>query len=153
MSVDDERRRRELTILKLISERSLGTQAELIRALGSEGCEVTQATVSRDIRRLGLLKQPLANGGFRYVSPGAGEASDGSGSRLNLGNFVVGFAEAEAFLALRTRPGRAMAVASTLDELNLASVVGTLAGDDLVLILVERADQRQAVQANLAQYF
>ncbi len=153
MSVDDERRRRELKILKLISQEALGTQADLVRALVSQGCEVTQATVSRDIRRLGLLKQPQPDGGFRYVPPVGGERVDGLASRLNLGDFVVGFAEAEAFLALRTRPGRAMVVASTLDELNLASVVGTLAGDDLVLVLVERADQRAAVQADLAQYF
>ncbi len=152
MSADHERGRRERAIVKLIETRPLGTQAELIEALNSDGFEVTQATISRDIRRLGLVKEPLSQGGYRYTAP---RTRDGTSDtrRLNLTSFVVGFAEAEAFLAVKTLPGRAMVVATSIDEMELPSVSGTLAGDDLVLVLIEKADQRDNVRSALDEYF
>lgn len=148
---DHERARRERAIFKLIESGSLGTQAELVNALNADGFEVTQATVSRDIRRLGLVKEPLSSGGYRYTVPrtrtGLSEAR-----RLDLTSFVVGFAEVESFLAVRTLPGRAMAVAISIDEMELPSVSGTLAGDDLVLVLIEKADQRDKVRSALDEF-
>lgn len=152
MSADHERGRRERAIVKLIESRPLGTQAELVHALNADGFEVTQATVSRDIRRLGLIKEPLSQGGYRYTVPRA-RTGLSDARRLDLTSFVVGFAEAEAFLAVKTLPGRAMAVAISIDEMELPSVSGTLAGDDLVLVLIERADQRENVRAALDEFF
>ncbi len=152
MSADQERGRRERAIVQLIGKRPLGTQAELVDALTEDGFEVTQATVSRDIRRLGLVKEPLSAGGYRYSSPGTAR-SKGSARRPDLASFVLGFAEAEAFLAVRTLPGRAMAVAISIDEMGVPGLTGTLAGDDLVLVLIERADQRERVRAALDDYF
>lgn len=155
MSADQERGRRERAIIKLIASRPLSTQAELVTALTHDGFEVTQATVSRDVRRLGLIKQPLPQGGYRYSTPRSSEQRTGEpgGHRLDLASFVVGFAEAESFLAVRTLPGRAMAVAISIDEMGLPSVTGTLAGDDLVLVLIDRAEQRQNVRSALDEYF
>lgn len=150
MSADRERGRRERAIIKLIKSRPLGTQAELISALNEDGFEVTQATVSRDIRRLGLVKEPLAGGGYRYTSGGGRTEQT---RRMDLASFVVGFAEAEAFLAVRTLPGRAMAVATSIDEMELGAVSGTLAGDDLVLVLIERAELREDVRSALDEFF
>lgn len=152
MSADQERNRRERAIVKLIKERPLGTQAELIRALTEDGFEVTQATVSRDIRRLGLIKKPLRGGGYRYSS--SAESSSKSRERkLHLSSFVVGFADVESFLAVRTLPGRAMAVATSIDEMEIPSVAGTLAGDDTVLVLIERAEQRDNVRSAIDEFF
>ena len=153
MSTDHERGRRERAIIKLIESRPLGTQAELVSALTGDGFEVTQATVSRDIRRLGLVKQPLAEGGYRYSAPRNGSSLEEGSRRPNLASFVVGFAEVETFLAVRTRPGRAMAVAISIDEMGLPSVTGTLAGDDLVLVLIDRAEQRDNVRSALDEFF
>ncbi len=152
MSADHERGRRERAIVKLIESRPLGTQAELVNALNEDGFEVTQATVSRDIRRLGLIKEPLSQGGYRYTVPRT-RTGLSDARRLDLTSFVLGFAEAEAFLAVKTLPGRAMAVAISIDEMELPSVSGTLAGDDLVLVLIERADQRENVRAALDEFF
>jgi transcriptional regulator of arginine metabolism len=148
MPADQERSRRERSILQLIAQRPVGTQAELIGALIEQGFEVTQATISRDIRRLGLVKKPMPDGGFRYLAPvGMAPASPG------LGAFVTGFVQVEALLAIRTLPGRAMAVATAIDELSFPSVTGTLAGDDLVLILVDKADRREQVREALERFF
>ena len=152
MPADHERGRRERAIVELIEGAPLGTQAELISALTERGFEVTQATVSRDIRRLGLVKQPLPQGGYRYSVPRRREPSSGT-RRLELASFVTGFAEVEAFLAVRTLPGRAMAVATSIDEMSLPSVSGTLAGDDLVLVLLDSAAQRDNVRSALDAHF
>ena len=152
MSADHERGRRERAIVKLIETRPLGTQAELVIALNADGFEATQATVSRDIRRLGLVKEPQAQGGYRYTVPRT-RAGLSDARRLDLTSFVVGFAEVEAFLAVQTLPGRAMTVAISIDEMELPSVSGTLAGDDLVLVLIDRADQRDNVRSALDEYF
>jgi transcriptional regulator of arginine metabolism len=152
MPPDHERGRRERAIIELIEQSPLSTQAELIRALTGRGFEVTQATVSRDIRRLGLVKEPLPQGGYRYSAPNQRKAAE-NGRRLELASFVTGFAEVEAFLAVRTLPGRAMAVATSIDEMELPSVSGTLAGDDLVLVLLDRAEARKPVREALKQYF
>jgi arginine repressor len=66
---------------------------------------------------------------------------------------VTGFAEVESFLAVKTLPGRAMAVAISIDEMGLPSVSGTLAGDDMVLVLIERAEQRDNVRSALDEFF
>jgi transcriptional regulator of arginine metabolism len=130
----------------------MGTQAELISALTEDGFEVTQATVSRDIRRLGLIKEPLPQGGYRYSPPRSHQPVKAT-RRLDLTSFVVGFAEVESLLAVRTLPGRAMAVAISIDEMSLPSVTGTLAGDDLVLVLIDRAEQRDKVRSALDDFF
>lgn len=150
MPADHERGRRERAIIKLIGKRPLGTQAELISALIKDGFEVTQATVSRDIRRLGLIKEPMPEGGYRYTAP---RSRPQKARRLDLASFVTGFAEVETFLGVRTLPGRAMAVAISIDEMNLPSVTGTLAGDDLVLVLIDRAEQRENVRSALDEFF
>lgn len=152
MPADHERGRRERAIIKLIRQHPMGTQAELIEALTRDGFEVTQATVSRDIRRLGLVKEPLPQGGYRYSAPRS-RPQPKAPRRLDLASFVTGFAEVETFLAVRTLPGRAMAVAISIDEMSLPSVTGTLAGDDLVLVLIDRAEQRDNVRSALDEFF
>lgn len=139
-----EQRRREECILRLIESSRIGTQTELVTALLEEGFEVTQATVSRDVRRMGLLKGPHPDGGSTYRAP-----LQGSSPGPALASFVLESARAECFRILRTLPGRAMAVAAAIDELDLPGVVGTLAGDDLVLILIASRAQESRVMSAL----
>ena len=120
-------------LLSLIAERPIGTQQELVEALQERGLEVTQATVSRAIKRLGIVKL-----GSRYVV--APQPS-----------YVVGLEPAEGMLVVKTRAGRASAVACQIDEAGLAQVVATLAGDDTVLVLTRTRQERAVVQAALEE--
>ena len=146
----NEKERREQAIFNLIDNRTIGTQAELVDALNESGFDVTQATVSREVRRLGLVKKPLPGGGFRYSVP---VSRSRAARRFSLGSFVTGFSQVEAFCVLNTLPGRAMMVAVTIDELELDEVAGTLAGDDLVLVLIKRQKDRERVEAALSEFF
>lgn len=145
MSNEDERQRRERAIVRVIESRPVRTQAELIAALTEEGLEVTQATVSRDIRRLGLVKAPRNEGGSQYRLPSFSSSTAVRAVR-DLSEFVISLEPVEALLAVRTLPGRAMAVATAIDETELAGVTGTLAGDDTVLVMIARREQQAQVQ-------
>lgn len=151
MSADQERNRRERAIIKLIASRPLASQAELVSALHEIGLKATQATVSRDIRRLGLVKEPLPEGGFRYTAP-LERSGKRAPRRPSVSSFVLGFAPVESLLAVRTLPGRAMAVAISIDEMELPSVTGTIAGDDTVLVLLDSVEQRDQVRAALDDF-
>lgn len=143
------RRRRENAILEIVSERPIHTQAELVEALTQRGIEATQSTVSRDVRRLGLVKAPTGDGGSRYERPSAAEASRSTvEARLEgaFHEFVRGMTEGRAILALRTPPGAANAVAVALDEAELDEVAGTVAGDDTVFVLVRREEDLERLR-------
>lgn len=148
MSEQSEKERREAAIFNLISERALQTQAELVGALLEAGFEVTQATVSRDVRRLGLVKKPLTGGGFAYSAP---ETETARPKPLRSDGFVTGISRVEAFCAINTLPGRAMAVAVTIDEMRRPEIAGTLAGDDLVLVMIKKAENQKKVEEVLRE--
>lgn len=145
-----EKEKREEAIFRLIENEPIGTQTELVDALVERGFDVTQATVSRDVRSLGLVKRPLPGGGFRYSAPGR---TGLSARRFDLRSFITGFSQAEAFCVVNTLPGRGMLVAVTIDELALPEVAGTLAGDDIVLILIKHAADQEKVEEALSQFF
>ena len=153
VSVESEKESRTRAIFRLIKRQAIGTQAELVEALNSAGYEVTQATASRDVRRLGLVKVPLAGGGYRYAAPSEATMPVMNDKRFNLKSFVTGVTAAEAFCVVETLPGRAMTIAVTIDEMQLSSVLGTLAGDDLVLVMIDKSEERDAVRATLTQLF
>jgi transcriptional regulator of arginine metabolism len=116
---------RQNLILRLISERSLGTQGDVVSALADEGVEVAQATVSRDLAELGVLKV-----GNRYLAlphePGA------AGIEV-LPSFVLGVVPAQNTIVIHTRDGTAGAVANVLDRVKGLKIIGTIAGQDTVM--------------------
>ena len=117
-------------ILDLVSGAPMVTQEEMVRRLSQQGLKVTQATLSRDIKELGLVKS--ADG---YELPGeAAEAPTPSLSHL-LREFVVDIREAQNLLVLKTPPGSAQPVARALDSESWPEVVGTIAGDDTILVI------------------
>jgi transcriptional regulator of arginine metabolism len=132
---------RQRAILSLIATRPVHSQEELAQFLEQQGYEVTQATVSRDIKDLGLAKVPLKNGNgmgtqFKYVEPGLGK---GYASRLHrvIAELVRDCRGSVNQIVLRTPPGSAMLVASAIDEADWPEVLGTLGGDDTVLVILE----------------
>ena len=124
MSPVDKTTRQDL-ILRLISERDLGTQQDVVVALADEGVEVAQATVSRDLAELGVLKV-----GNRYL---ALPHDPGSAGIEVLPSFVLGIVPTQNQVVIHTRDGTAGAVSSVLDRVKGLKIVGTIAGQDTVL--------------------
>jgi transcriptional regulator of arginine metabolism len=133
---------RQNLILRLISERSLGTQGDVVSALADEGVEVAQATVSRDLAELGVLKV-----GNRYLAlphePGA------AGIEV-LPSFVLGVVPAQNTIVIHTRDGTAGAVANVLDRVKGLKIIGTIAGQDTVMAVARDAAGAEEVAQMIA---
>ncbi len=137
----DKTTRQDL-ILRLISERELGTQQGVVQALGDEGVEVAQATVSRDLAELGVLKV-----GNRYL---ALPHDPGSAGIEVLPSFVLGIVPAGNQVVIHTRDGTAGAVSSVLDRVRGLKVLGTIAGRDTVLAISSDAEAAEEVAGLIA---
>jgi len=120
----------------LLTGQRFSSQEELARALGREGHPVTQATLSRDLRSLGVIKRPGADGRPSYELPGpAVEQLDRDRQMLDLRSFVNELRIAQNLVVVRTPPGHANAVGRAIDLQGFGEVVGTIAGDDTVLVV------------------
>lgn len=141
---------RHKLIASLVERRRLGTQQELIEALASVGCSVTQATVSRDIRELGLEKVRDPLGTLRYVVPHRERRLDPR-DVLNalLGQYGRRATPAQNLVVLRSEIGSAPAIARAIDRLEHPLVLGTLAGDDTCLLVAADAANAGAVADEL----
>ncbi len=137
----DKTTRQDL-ILRLISERDLGTQQDVVSALADEGVEVAQATVSRDLAELGVLKV-----GSRYL---ALPHDPGSAGIEVLPSFVLGIVPAQNQVVIHTRDGTAGAVSSVLDRVKGLNVLGTIAGQDTVLAIAPDSDAAGEVASLIA---
>ncbi len=126
---------RHAKILEIIDKFDVETQDDLAAKLAEEGIEVTQATVSRDIKELRLIKVAAKNGKYRYSST---SHSDGDISEKLLKIFSESFISsdyANNIVIVRTLPGMAQAAAFAVDSMKWAEIVGTIAGDDTIMIV------------------
>jgi transcriptional regulator of arginine metabolism len=124
-------------ILEAIRHRAIGTQSELTEYLRERGIAVTQATVSRDIKDLRLVKVGTGDGGYRYAVPSDRPEEEAlTWAKRMLKEFVVAVDSSENLVMLKTPPGSAQAVAAALDALQWPDVLGTVAGDDSILLVV-----------------
>ena len=142
---------RHRLIESVVSRKRVGTQFELLDALADSGCSVTQATVSRDIRELGLEKTHDQFGRPRYTLPNATRRSDPV-EALNsvLGQFGRTVTPAGNIVVLQSELGAAPAIARALDQLGHERVVGTLAGDDTVLVIAPSERDARTLARELA---
>lgn len=141
-------RERERAILEIVDRQVIETQSGLVRALGRCGFHVTQATVSRDVRRLGLVKVRAADGSSRYARAGAAPSPTPASRRVlqsTLREFATEFAVGNGLFAIKTHSGCANAVANALDEAEVPDVVATLAGDDTIFVLTRNPGDRAKV--------
>jgi transcriptional regulator of arginine metabolism len=131
---------RQRAILSLVAARPIHSQEELAHLLEAQGYDATQATVSRDVKELGLVKVPLKNGDggtqFKYVEPTGVTPFTGRLHRL-IAELVLEVKGSVNQIVLRTQPGSAMMVASGIDSAEWKEIIGTLGGDDTVLIILD----------------
>jgi len=128
---------RQAMIIAIIKEQEIGTQEELGEALKAKGVMVTQATLSRDIKELGLIKIPTPAGTYRYSLPQDKTPGDllRRAQRM-FADAVIAVDYAENDIIVKTTSGTAQGVAAALDDLDWPEVVGTVAGDDTILMVI-----------------
>ena len=143
---------RQHRILRILEEQPISSQAQLVQMLEGEGIVATQATVSRDLEELGAVKVRIPGGATAYAIPDFNRDRAPSDDHLKrlMGEFVVEVAHSANIAVLRTPPGSAHVVASALDRASLADVLGTVAGDDTVLVVCKEATGGATVAAELA---
>jgi len=129
---------RQDVILAVIAEENIETQYQLMEALARRGVKSTQATLSRDIRDLHLVKEMSPEGVYRYAVGGR-ESDFDHDSRLKkiFRESVVDYAVAQNLIVIKTLPGLAAAACSTLDGMNIPHLVGTIAGDDTAFLAMK----------------
>ncbi len=128
---------RQAKIMEIISTKNVETQEQLLAELQREGFRCTQATISRDIKDMRIVKELTSMGTYRYTTS-TNEISGTFTSRLNtiFRECVVGYDYAQNIIVIRTLPGLASAAGSAIDAMNMSAVVGTLAGDDTVMVVM-----------------
>lgn len=128
---------RQTKIIEIIASKDIETQEQLLEELKKAGFRSTQATISRDIKELRILKDLTAMGTYRYTI-GSKEASGAFSNRLNaiFKESVISYDYAQNLVVVKTLPTLAPAAGRAIDAMNMSVVVGTLAGDDTLLIIM-----------------
>jgi transcriptional regulator of arginine metabolism len=143
---------RQDTILRLVGERHLSTQAELAEALRGEGIDAVQTTVSRDVARLGLVKVRNGDGRLVYALPGAADLRRLGQLQSALRNWAGTMIPTGNLLVLHTPRGFAAALADAIDEAGLPEVAGTVAGDNTILVAVREGSGAAELAFELAHH-
>ena len=143
---------RQQKIIEIIENRAIETQEELAEALKAEGYEVTQSTVSRDIRQLKLTKVTSSEGKQRYSVVHKEKADLGDRYIRVFREGFVSMEEAQNILVIRTVSGMAMAVAAAIDAMQFPEVVGCIAGDDTIMAAIKTVEDTYGIMEKLRQY-
>ena len=134
------RNKRHEAILTLIRERNIETQQDLTNALATVGFDVTQATVSRDIRELNVTKISYDGNKHKYVVGRITESAGAKSYKHLLGSCIISMDNAENIVVIKTVAGMAMAVAAAIDSLALDDTVGSIAGDDTIFLAIRHSN-------------
>lgn len=140
---------RHLRIREIITNFEIETQDHLVQSLKKAGVDVTQATVSRDIKEMHLIKVPLSDGRYKYSLPPVHKYNTEEKLQRALTDAFISLDGASHFLVLKTLPGNAQAVGSLLDHLNWDEMLGTICGDDTCLIICRDETFTPEVKAKL----
>ena len=145
---------RQSVILEIITERDIETQHQLMLALAERGIKSTQATLSRDIKDMRLVKQLGPSGNYRYV---VSDSDSDLAARVKLGTIflesVISYDVAQNLLVLKTLPGLASAACSAIDTMHLEHLVGSLAGDDTVFLAMKDKESAQRLFEEIKNIF
>ena len=136
---------RQTAVLQIIEETAVETQEQLMQLLAVRGFACTQATVSRDIKQLRLVKELAPSGSYRYVAADRQEGKSSAGRLRNIfKEGVVSVEAAQNLVVVKTMPGLASAACSALDGMEIAGMVGSLAGDDTGMLIMRDSASAEA---------
>jgi transcriptional regulator of arginine metabolism len=131
-------------ILELVSSKNIKTQEELTALLNEEGYNVTQATISRDIKELRLVKATDADGNYKYsVKPIVNSLELSAKFKRILEDTVLKIDVSSSFVIIKTMPAMAQAAASSIDNMNWDEIVGTIAGDDTIFVALKTVEDAE----------
>lgn len=145
------KQRRQALILEIIGQRDVDTQEAMLACLREHGVEAAQATISRDIKELHLVKEPAGQGLYRYAPARSDSADDairrGAAEKLRgiFRDSVTSIECAQNLVILKTMPGLASAACSALDGMSLPDMLGSLAGDDTAFLAMRSSDAAAAL--------
>ena len=142
---------RQNAIIELIEKYDIETQEDMIAHLRALGYEVTQATVSRDIRELKLTKVLSSDGSYRYVKNKINHHEGNIKLNHAVVDSIVKVDYSANIVVLKTYPGLAMAVASGVDALNLSNVLGCIGGDDTIMIVTRNEESSAEISENIRE--
>lgn len=144
------RSNRQLKILDIISKHDIDTQEELVEKLKDEGFNITQATISRDIKDMGIIKTLSSDGRHYKYAVQRNNESNTSDKYLNMfKNTVVSIRASHNLVVLKTEVGSAGPAAELIDKLNLSEVLGVIAGDNTIFVAIDSVDNTEAVRTRL----
>ena len=146
------RPQRQHRISRLLEDQAVSSQAQLVELLAANGIVATQATVSRDLEDLGAVKVRIPGGTMAYAIPEHAKEASAPDDHLRrvMGEFVVDVAHSGSLVVLRTPPGSAHVIGSALDRSGLRDLLGTVAGDDTVLVICAEGAEGSKVASELA---
>jgi transcriptional regulator of arginine metabolism len=130
-----QKTKRLLAIEKIISEENISTQEELLKKLKGKGISCTQATLSRNLRQLGVSRIPDGNGGYKYSLSEKIRNSERTSPKLNIVPVIQDIVEAKGLMVIKTIPGNASNTAFFIDGAGRYEIAGTIAGDDTILVI------------------
>ncbi|MEK3890790.1 transcriptional regulator AhrC/ArgR [Bacillus sp. FSL K6-3431] len=142
---------RHIKIRELIGTKEIETQDELVERLKNENYNVTQATISRDIKELHLVKVPLIDGRYKYSLPADQRFNPLQKLKRALTDSFVGIDYSENLLVMKTLPGNAQAVGALIDHLDWGEIMGSICGDDTCLIICRTAEDASVVNDKLIE--
>jgi transcriptional regulator of arginine metabolism len=136
---------RQRKIREIIGSREIETQEDLVEELSKEGMQVTQATVSRDIKEMQLIKVPLEDGRYKYSMPQDQRFNPAHKLKRALLDHFVGAEAAENLVVLKCLPGTAGTISALIDGMDWSEVIGTIGGDDTILLISKSKAQSENV--------
>ena len=138
-------------IRQVLRDDRIDTHERLALALGQHGIDVSQSTLSKDLRELGVVRIPQADGGFRYsLADNGPQISDRHLLERELRDHVTDVDRAANFVVIKTRPGHAQAVCEAVDRMQWPEVMGTLAGENTIFVVSRGPDQSKGLCGHLA---
>lgn len=140
---------RHIKIREIIHSREIETQDELVNALREAGYNVTQATVSRDMKELHLIKVPLDDGRYKYSIPSDQRFNPIHKLKRTLADNFVQIDFAEQLVVLKSLPGTANAIGALIDNLEWPELMGTISGDDTLLLICRSKEQSERVVSQI----
>ncbi len=141
--------KRQRKIREIIGSLEIETQEELVEALKDAGMQVTQATVSRDIKELQLIKVPLEDGRYKYSMPQDQRFNPASKLKRALLDHFVGTDYAENLVVVKCLPGTANTIASLIDGMDWPEIIGSVSGDDTTLLVCRTKEHAEHIVARI----